>query len=291
MMDKKVLRDTFFSEIVKMLSSVYKSIFMINLTTDSFLQLPLREGLKPAFVGGTAQMSAIFRTFAEAGNIYEGDLKKYFAFIERENLRKHFRESRESLRLRYRQKVSGVLRWFSFEIFRGLEYAEGNEVVMLYVKDIHDEYMAEINHRKEIDCYCNFDISTGIWNRHYLGMRDKEYCKGAERYPIAAVFVSVGIALGNDRRLDRENDIDAFVGLLSVEFGKGACYRFGSDEFVVLLEHEEEEDAMAEIEAFYKSLERQTKLAVSIGYAWRKAPETIADLVCLAQKQIYQAGI
>ena len=112
--------------------------------------------------------------------------------------------------------------------------------------------MRKIRTQKELECYFYFDAATGIWNRYYFGAHDTEYRSGSEKYSMAALYFSLdGIREINEKQGFSQGDqcIKSFVGFLTAEFGKNACYRMNGNEFVVLLEHFEEEDAQAEFES------------------------------------------
>lgn len=153
--------------------------------------------------------------------------------------------------------------------------------------------MRKIRQRKELEYCFYFDAITGIWNRYYFGVHDAEYRNEKEKFPIAALYISLsGLREINEKRgfLQGDQYIRSFAEFLAAEFGKSACYRMDGNEFVVLLERLEEEDAKAEFEAFENLLRRQQMSTVSVGYAWAEASESLENIVSQAEKDMCLNG-
>ena len=229
---------------IKKISGIYDRVLKINLTTDSYMELAKdgSEG-KSSKPPKPAKISKLFRKLARSGDIHRGDVKEYLAFTDIEALKEIFMKSSDSIHLRYRQKVGEVFHWFSMEFVPGVEYTEENQVIMLYVKDVHDEYIIETNHHRKLAYYANFDTMTGVWNHEYFYKRCQEYSQSASKYPVAIMYANIngmrernkaqGIAEGN-------RYICSFAELLAGEFGKNSCYRMNGDEFLILFEKESE---------------------------------------------------
>ena len=276
---------------IKKISGIYDRVLKINLTTDSYMELAKdgSEG-KSSKTPKPAKISKLFRKLARSGDIHRGDVKEYLAFTDIEALKEIFMKSSDSIHLRYRQKVGEVFHWFSMEFVPGVEYTEENQVIMLYVKDVHDEYIIETNHHRKLAYYANFDTMTGVWNHEYFYKRCQEYSQSASKYPVAIMYANIngmrernkaqGIAEGN-------RYICSFAELLAGEFGKNSCYRMNGDEFLILFEKESERTVKSQFKVFQNILKKQKVPMAAVGYVWSGAPMTFEELLGEAENNMF----
>lgn len=276
---------------IKKISGIYDRVLKINLTTDSYMELAKdgSEG-KSSKTPKPAKISKLFRKLARSGDIHRGDVKEYLAFTDIEALKEIFMKSSDSIHLRYRQKVGEVFHWFSMEFVPGVEYTEENQVIMLYVKDVHDEYIIETNHHRKLAYYANFDTMTGVWNHEYFYKRCQEYSQSASKYPVAIMYANIngmrernkaqGIAEGN-------RYICSFAELLAGEFGKNSCYRMNGDEFLILFEKESERTVKSQFKVFQDILKKQKVPMAAVGYVWSGAPMTFEELLGEAENNMF----
>lgn len=151
--------------------------------------------------------------------------------------------------------------------------------------------MRAIKQYNEMEYYLYFDAITGIWNRYYFGIHDKDYREGSEKYPVAAIYISLkGLREVNESEGFSQGDrcVKAFSELLSAEFGKNVCYRMSGNEFLVLLENYEKEAALAEWEALENLFEKRQMANVLLGFAWEKKTEALEDIVSKAEQKMRQ---
>lgn len=154
--------------------------------------------------------------------------------------------------------------------------------------------MRKMRKYKEMEHYFYFDAATGIWNRFYFNSCDEEYRKGKEHYPVGALYFSLGgVKEINETYGFAKGDqfIVSFVALLVAEFGKNFCYRMDGNEFLVLLEHFEEENAKAEAEAFEDLLVSHEFSDVEFGYAWSESAASLEEVVLAAEKDMQLSTI
>lgn len=267
---------------MKMISDMYYKVLKINLTTDSYMELEENGEVKKPSTKSSAKASKWFRQFARSGDVHKGDVKEYLAFTNLETLKETFLESKESIHFRYRQKVGEIFHWFFMELMPSVEYTDENQVVMLYLKDVHDEYVIETNHRRKLEYYANFDTLTGVWNHEYFYKRCKEYSQNEEKYSVAIMYANINgmREINKERGLEEGNEyIRSFAELLAGEFGKNACYRMSGDEFLILFEKESERAVKAQFEEFQSILKKQKLPMAAVGYVWSSAPKDFEDLL------------
>ena len=126
---------------VTMLSTIYYRIVKINLATDSYEIIeqgdndPLKEFYQKE------KISECLMGVAEGGYVHEEDYKEYVEFCSLDHLRSIFLNGSQYASLQYRRVLNGEYRWISMEIVRSAEYREDNPQVVMYVRDINDDYL------------------------------------------------------------------------------------------------------------------------------------------------------
>ena len=149
-----------------MLSSIFYRIVKVDLTADAYVMLKdIEEGFKSPLDSFTKISE---RLYAMAANdfIYEDDKAEYLDFCNIDHLRRKFAEGSNRISLNYRTKVNNEFRWVSMEIIRSAEYKPQQQVVMLYVRDINDEYLRQLDMviRKSRDFVAtvSMNLSAGV---------------------------------------------------------------------------------------------------------------------------------
>lgn len=276
---------------LRMLSTIYHKILKINLTKDTYEEIEVYDNELTKEYGYSPQMSQWVRGIAKAGMIHEEDLEEYLAFMEIHFLREHFRNSSECIRCRHRRLTDGEFHWVSMELLPSIEYTDDNQVIMLYIRDIHDSYIEGMQHKKELEYYCNKDTLTGCWNRFYYThfcteFKDRKH-KGSG---FGLLFADInGLKYTNDHYGYERGDalIRGFAQLLTGSFGTRGCCRISGDEFVVLFENMSEFEVKQQVEIFDALLQQQEVPMAAIGYAWELKPNNINDLMKKAETAMY----
>ena len=128
-----------------MLSAFYYVILKVNLTTDSYLIL--KDGLddQEKYFDSFTSFSGRLRGFADVDCIYEDDKKECLEFCNIKRLRKAFAGGNRKEMIRYRRKVKDEFKWVSLTMICSEEYEDDNQIVMLYVRDINDDYLKQLD--------------------------------------------------------------------------------------------------------------------------------------------------
>ena len=138
---------------IGMLSTFYYLILKVNLTTDNYLIL--KDGFDDSEKYFNNQKSFYGRiySFIEKDYIYEEDKKDYLEFCDLNRLREAFASGSRQESIRYRRRVGNEFKWVSITIMCSEEYQPDNQVVMLYVQDINDDYLKQLDEvmRKTMD--------------------------------------------------------------------------------------------------------------------------------------------
>lgn len=168
---------------VTMLSTIFYRILKIDLEADSYEIIeqgnsdPLRELYQKESI------SACLKDVAEKGYIHEEDYKEYTEFCSLEHLKKIFLDGSQYASLQYRRVLEGQYRWVSMEIVRSTEYREDNRQVVMYIRDINDDYLKLLQiamcHTLDSVGIVSANISQGIC-LSFAGSRDELECQSEE---------------------------------------------------------------------------------------------------------------
>ena len=168
---------------VTMLSTIFYRILKIDLEADSYeiieqgISDPLRELYQKESI------SACLKDVAEKGYIHEEDYKEYTEFCSLEHLKKIFLDGSQYASLQYRRVLEGQYRWVSMEIVRSTEYREDNQQVVMYIRDINDDYLKLLQiamcHTLDSVGIVSANISQGIC-LSFAGRRDELECQSEE---------------------------------------------------------------------------------------------------------------
>lgn len=168
---------------VTMLSTIFYRILKIDLEADSYEIIeqgnndPLRELYQKESI------SACLKDVAEKGYIHEEDYKEYTEFCSLEHLKKIFLDGSQYASLQYRRVLEGQYRWVSMEIVRSTEYREDNQQVVMYIRDINDDYLKllqiAMGHTLDSVGIVSANISQGSC-LSFAGRRDELECQSGE---------------------------------------------------------------------------------------------------------------
>ena len=168
---------------VTMLSTIFYRILKIDLEADSYEIIeqgnndPLRELYQKESI------SACLKDVAEKGYVHEEDYKEYTEFCSLEHLKKIFLDGSQYASLQYRRVLEGQYRWVSMEIVRSTEYREDNQQVVMYIRDINDDYLKLLQiamcHTLDSVGIVSANISQGIC-LSFAGRRNELECQSEE---------------------------------------------------------------------------------------------------------------
>ena len=168
---------------VTMLSTIFYRILKIDLEADSYeiIEQGNNDPLKELYL--KESISACLKDVAEKGYIHEEDYKEYTEFCSLEHLKKIFLDGSQYASLQYRRVLEGQYRWVFMEIVRSTEYREDNQQVVMYIRDINDDYLKLLQiamcHTLDSVGIVSANISQGIC-LSFAGKRDELECQSEE---------------------------------------------------------------------------------------------------------------
>lgn len=146
---------------MKMLSSIFHRILKINLSTDTYTVIRGKDSI----VSMPSSLSESLKMMADLKYIYEEDQEEYLKFCSMDNLRRELAKGRERISLNYRTLIKQEYRWVCMEVIRSAEYKPDDQIAMMYIRDINDEYLKQldkiIRHAKDAFASVTVNISDG----------------------------------------------------------------------------------------------------------------------------------
>ena len=127
------------------LSAIFYQILKLNLTENSYTILKGVGKNDRKMEMASAKLSDCLNVMADAGYIHEDDRAEYRKFCNLENLRKKMENGNDRIVLNYRCKIKNEFRWVSMEVIKSTEYTPEQQIVMLYLRDINDEYLKQLD--------------------------------------------------------------------------------------------------------------------------------------------------
>ena len=278
---------------LQLLANNYHKILRINLTDDTHTELKMYAEERNSQKGYSPQISVWLKQFALTGQVDPKDCDMYLKFTDIKNIKSHFEHSDERMRFRYRRKTNEEFKWVVMEIMKSSEYRSDNQIVILYIQDVHDSYVKELEHNKELEFYCNYDTMTGLANfysyRSFCNSFDANLCEKP-----------VGVMFGDLNRLKYVNDtegheagnhyIRTFAEKLKKAFYDWNCYRVSGDEFIVVYSGDDEEQFYKRTKEFAEMIKADSVPTASLGYSFGVTEEletvtTAAEQMMYADKQ------
>ncbi|MCD7958401.1 MAG: GGDEF domain-containing protein [Ruminococcus sp.] len=271
-------------------TSFYK-ILKVNLTLDTYEIIKVKDDELNHAVVHTKHITDWWRIFADQGYVHAEDRANYDCFTEMDEMQKELRHGTKFLRCRYRRKTNAQFCWVSMEIIPALEYTDDNQIVMLYIRDINDDYINEVMHQQELEHYCYHDGATGLRNRLYYNRLCDKYSDGCEN--------SVGIIFADLNRLKYINDtyghtegdryIQDFAQLLANRFELEHSYRISDDEFMVILQNISEKDFQIQADQLHDTIQKMDVSVATMGCAYENAEKKrLEDIVQQAEQRMYE---
>lgn len=122
----------------------YHKIMRVNLTTDTFEEVGVREDEAKEINQEAISLSEWFLNFAQSENIYDEDREEFIAFVNFKYLTQEL-EKKKHVSMHYRRKSGDKYHWVSMEIKKTAEYTPQNQVLMIFVRDIHEDFVGQLD--------------------------------------------------------------------------------------------------------------------------------------------------
>ncbi len=119
----------------KALCDTYTKILKINITEDSYQIANMKEEEKNEAHGFSDKISVWLHDFGVSGQVHPEDLEEYLKRTDTEFMKEYFK-SNTTLLIFYRRRYGETYKRVMMEIIPANDYAEDNQSLFLYVKDL-----------------------------------------------------------------------------------------------------------------------------------------------------------
>ena len=217
------------------ISSLYDKLIRINLSNNTFEPVIVDADEQERLVGGVINMYEWWAGYSQNGNIAAEDMGAFGTLTKTGSLQKRFAEDPTPVNFRYRRKIGDEFRWVQLEIAPSVEYSEENQIMLLSLKDVHEEYTAQMRSRQELIDNMNRDALTNLFNRLKFD-EDIENLEKSSAQIFTCLYIDVnGLHELNNHLGHQKGDemLCCVADTLSKYFPDESVYRIGGDEFVV----------------------------------------------------------
>ena len=269
------------------ISSLYDKLIRINLSNNTYEPVIVDADEQESLVGGVINMYEWWAEYSKNGNIIAEDMSAFSALTKSGSLQKRFAEDPTPVNFRYRRKVGDEFRWMQLQIAPSVEYSEENQIMLLSLKDIHEEYTAEINSRQELINNMHRDALTNLSNRLKFNVDVEEYSQNnSELFTCLYMDVNGLHELNNILGHQKGDDMLCCVAeTLKKHFSGENVYRIGGDEFVVTSIELSKEDVEKIVQNVRHDLS-QYNYEIAVGIASGSYEKDIEKIVNLAEAEM-----
>ena len=217
------------------ISSLYDKLVRINLTNNTYEPVIVGANDQEQLMGGVINMEEWWDRYSGNANIAPEDMESFSTLTKAGSLQKRFAEDPSPVNIRYRRKVGNELRWMQLQIAPSVKYRQENQIMLLSLKDVHEEYTAEMRSREELIDTLSRDGLTNLFNR--LKFNADNEVLGKSNEPIfTCLYIDVNGLHELNNLLGHQKGDDMLrrvAGSLQDNFPDERIYRIGGDEFVV----------------------------------------------------------
>ena len=269
------------------ISSLYDKLIRINLSNNTYEPVIVDSDEQERLVGGVINMYEWWAGYSKSGNIATEDMGAFSTLTKTGSLQKRFAEDPTPVNFRYRRKVNGEFRWVQLELSPSVEYSEENQVMLLSLRDVHDEYTAQLRSRQELVDTMNRDALTNLFNRLKFN-KDMENLKNSSDPIFTCLYIDVNGLHELNNHLGHQKGDDmlcCIADTLIKYFPDERVYRIGGDEFVVTSKKLSKHEVALAVEKVRSDLIRDN-YEISIGIETGTCGENVEKIVAAAELEM-----
>ena len=266
------------------ISSLYDKLLRINLSNNTYEPVIVDADEREQLAGGVINMYEWWAGYSQGGNIASEDMGAFSTLTKTGSLQKRFAEDPTPVNFRYRRKINGEFRWAQLEIAPSIEYSEDNQIMLLSLRDVHEEYTAQLNSRQELVNTMNRDALTNLFNRLKFNA-DIDDLKNSSGQAFTCLYIDVnGLHEVNNLLGHQKGDdmLCCVADTLLKYFPDEKVYRIGGDEFVVTSTKLSKKAVEAAVDEVRSDL-RRDNYEISIGIETGVCGENVEKIVAAAE--------
>ena len=273
---KKIDRDvSLLMDSIRLLSNSYYKIIKLDINNNRY------EVLKKEYVSDSSyeKFTDWCKDYSENEHVHFEDINGFRNFFKLENLKEKFTSSTSPKQeFRYRKLINGQYRWTKVEIMPSKYFSEEYNNVIIFVKDIHEDHIMQLNVERRAEFILTHDHETTFYNKISYDIKVSGFVMNK----------SVGVIVYKLKKFEYYKDNNVLTETLQKleeVVKKENCYRIYSDEFIIILEDISSYTLKNKYERILEILGDNFLSACS----WTNEPtKSITELVYEAENQIYE---
>ena len=269
------------------ISSLYNKLIRINLSTNTYEPVIVDTDEQERLVGGVINMYEWWAGYSKDGNIATEDMGAFSTLTKTGSLHKRFAEDPTPVNFRYRRKINGEFRWLQLELAPSVEYSEENQVLLLSLRDVHEEYTEHLRRRQELVDTMNRDTLTHLFNRLKFN-EDIEKLKQSSDPSFTCLYIDVNGLHELNNLLGHQKGDDMLccvADALSKYFPDEGVYRLGGDEFLVISTRLSKHEVELGVAKVRRDL-LEDNYEISIGIETGACGENVEKIVAAAELEM-----
>ena len=266
------------------ISSLYDKLLRINLSNNTYEPVIADSDELGQLVGGVINIYEWWADYSQSGNIATEDMDAFCTLTKTGSLQKRFAEDPTPVNFRYRRRVNDEFRWVQLQLAPSVEYSEENQVMLLSLKDVHEEYTDQLRRRQELVDTMNRDALTNLFNRLKFN-EDIDNHKNSNNAIFTCLYIDVnGLHEVNNLLGHQKGDdmLCCIADTLIKYFPDERVYRIGGDEFVVLSTNQSKHAVELTVEKVRHDLHRDN-YEISVGIETGACGENVEKIVSAAE--------
>ena len=266
------------------ISSLYDKLIRINLSNNTYEPVIVDSDEQERLVGGVINMYEWWAGYSQSGNIATEDMGAFSTLTKTGSLQKRFAADPTPVTFRYRRKVNGEFRWAQLELAPSVEYSEENQVMLLSLRDVHEEHSAQLRSRQELVNTMTRDALTNLYNRLKFN-EDIDNLKNSSAPLFTCLYIDVnGLHEVNNLLGHQKGDdmLCCVADTLVKYFPDESVYRIGGDEFLVMSQKLSKREVALAVEKVRFDL-LEDNYAISVGIETGACGENVEKIVEAAE--------
>ena len=267
------------------ISTLYDKLLRINLTNNTYEPVIVDSDEQQQLVGGVINMYEWWAGYSQSGNVATEDMGAFSTLTKTGSLQKRFAEDPTPVNFRYRRKIDGEFRWAQLELSPSVEYSEENQVMLLSLRDVHEDYTEQLRRRQELLDTMNRDALTSLYNRLKFNEDIESLGEKSNSQSFTCLYIDVNGLHELNNLLGHQKGDDMLccvADTLKKYFPDDRVYRIGGDEFVVLSIKLSKSETELAVDKVRREL-RRDNYEMSVGIETGACGENVEKIVAAAE--------
>ena len=242
---------------IRILYKDFYKVLKVDLGNDTYQEIKLMKNNQ------NRSFTKVCNDFVN--NVYYEDQQSFTAFINDIMTNKFIGVFSKKRTLRFRMSTSvGLYRWVNMSVIPCKDYDEekNNFEVMVYLRDIHDDFNYQLSEQRTMYYLSTHDALTGMKNR-FAYETDKYNCRNKDMN--CFIFIKIKDTMSD---ISTKRIIDVISN--SLYYNSKNEYRISNDEFYIFINYHNKDKLTNQLMNFKKSLQ-ESKVYINFKFINKKS--------------------